>query len=168
MKKQREQPRKPLSRSGMKRKGSAPPKRGRNHQGQAHDIIKQAEIDAQRRFQAAAKAQKVCARCGQAGSFDPHHVVERKWLKANGFSVVEQFDPDNALRVCDRFTENDCHGKHTRGVRRKDRLHLRNLRQENLEFAFTAMGAAASNYLRRRYRGEDSRLDKLEQAHGLS
>lgn len=156
--------RKPLKRTAMKR--SAPKQRGRNDRGEAHDIIKQAEIDARRRFQAAAKSQRVCARCGKADSFDPHHVVEQKWLKANGFSVIEQYDPDNSLRVCDRFTENNCHGKHTARVKYKHRLHLQNLRQENLEFAFRVMGAAAGDYLRRRYRGDDPRLEALEAAHG--
>lgn len=156
---------KPLKRGkGPKRKHTAPAKRGRRD-GQAHDIITQAEIDAKRRFKQAARDQGVCARCGKADSFDPHHVVEKQWLVNNGFSVIEQYDPDNALRTCDRFTENDCHGKHTRGARRQDRLHLRNLRQENLDYAFRVMGAAAGSYLRRRYRGEDERLDRLEREH---
>ena len=142
--------RKPLKRTEMKRKTSAPKKRGRNGRGQAHDIIKQAQIDQQRRFHAAARDQRVCARCGEGGSFDAHHDVEKKWLKANGQPL---YDPDNALRLCDEYTDNDCHGKHTRGVKRKHRLHLRVLRQENLEYAFRVMGPAAGSYLRRRYRG---------------
>lgn len=155
---------KPLKR-GKGPKRSVPKARGRNADGQPHDIIKQAEIDANRRFREAAQSQHVCARCGSGGSFDPHHVVEKAWLKANGFSVVEQYDPDNALRVCDRFTQNDCHGKHTRAARRKDRLHLRTLKPQNLDYAFRVMGAAAGDYLRARYRGPDRRLEQLERAY---
>lgn len=156
---------KPLKRGkGLKR--TAPKQRGRNERGEAHDIIKQAEIDAKRRFRQTAKEQRVCAVCGRADSFDPHHVVEKQWLVANGFSVVEQYDPDNALRVCDRFAQNDCHGKHTRAVKRKHRIHLRCLKTCNLEYAFRVMGIAASPYLRARYRGEDERLERLERQYG--
>jgi hypothetical protein len=156
--KQREKGRKPMKRS-------APKKRGRNDQGQSHDIIKQAEIDAKRRFHDAARKQKVCARCGTNKHWDAHHVVEKQWLKTNGFSVVEQYDPDNALRVCDELAVQNCHGKHTTPVRDRDRLHLRNLKRCNLEYAFRVMGPAAGNYLRRKYRGEDTRLDELEKEH---
>lgn len=155
----RNKPRKALKRT-------APPKRGRDRSGNAHDIITQAVIDAQRRFHGAAKGQRVCQRCGHGGSFDAHHVIEKAWLKANGFSKVEWYDPDNALRLCDEMNTNDCHGKHTRGVRSKDRLHLNNLRQCNLDYAFRVMGARASSYLRRKYRGEDARLEALEREHG--
>lgn len=151
--------RKPLKRT----KSLAPKGRGRNGNGRPHDIIAQAQIDAARRFRGEAQRQRVCARCGMGGSFDAHHVVEKSWLKARGLPL---FDPDNALRLCDEHNKNDCHGKHTRGVKRKDRLHVRCLRDENLAFAFRLMGPAAGSYLRRRYRGTDPRLEALEAAHG--
>lgn len=147
-------------RKAMKR--TVPKKRGRKHNGQPHDIIEQARIDAMRRFHDEARKQRVCARCGSSQHWDAHHVVEKQWLKANGFSPIEQYDPDNALRLCDELSDNDCHGKHTRGVRNKHRLHLHNLTDRNLAYAFRVMGPAAGSYLRRKYRGEDERLDALE------
>ena len=157
LKKQREQGRKPIKRT-------APKQRGRRN-GRPHTIIEQAEIDAMRRFHNAARVQGVCGKCGDSDSWDAHHVVEKSWLKANGRSKVEQYDPDNALRLCDENSRNRCHPKQTKPVKDNDRVHLRQLKRCNLEYAFREMGAAAGPYLRRKYRGEDERLDRLEKEY---
>lgn len=151
--KQRAKPRKSLN-----RKRTTPKDRGRDHNGQPHDIIAQAAIDAHRAFQTAARRQPCCARCGKTkGPWHPHHVVERQWLIDNHHPPD---DADNALRLCVH-----CHSNHHGGVVRL-KLKLGCLRAENLAYAFRVMGGYAPYYLRARYRGQDPRLDELELQHG--
>lgn len=135
----------------MKRK---PVLRGRDEYGNATEQHTHAYVDRHTRFVQAAAAQRVCARCGKAGLFDPHHVVEKSWLKAKGLLID---DPDNALRLCP-----NCHAQHTGG----NRLKVKHLRTENLQYAFRELGASAGSYLRRKYRGNDARLEALEREHG--
>jgi hypothetical protein len=65
------------------------------------------------------------------------------------------WDPDNALTLC-----NGCHSSHhNRGALV---VPLSALRDENYAFAVALMGAGpAYEYLRRRYAGNDTRLDAL-------
>ncbi len=94
-----------------------------------------------------------CAGCGAPLTFarlEVHHVLERQLLRKKG---VAQFDPDNALALgpC-------CHQGQTSRLRQ---LPLTCLRDENYEFAARALGAAGYDALRRRYSGDDPRLDAL-------
>ncbi len=78
-----------------------------------------------------------------------HHVVYRQKIRQLG---GDQFDPRNALTVCD-----GCHTSHHR--RGRYVLPLVCLSDESYAFAFELMGPAAYDYLRRRYSGDDPRLD---------
>lgn len=99
----------------------------------------------------AARDQRCCAKCGGAGGFEAHHVIERRFLKAN---QLPQFVSSNALRLC-----SDCHAAHTN---RSQPLELRHLTDENIEYAFTLLGQYANSYLRMLYDGEDDRLEELD------
>lgn len=80
-----------------------------------------------------------------------HHVVyEQKVRRVGG----DPYDGRNALLVCI-----SCHMSHHRRGRRV--IPLVALRDENYEFAVELLGAAAFDYLRRRYVGEDPRLQAV-------
>jgi hypothetical protein len=80
-----------------------------------------------------------------------HHVVEAQEVKRRNGSL---WDPRNGLPVTRQQ-----HADHHAGV---DRLPLAELRDENFVFAAELLGGpAAYEYLRRRYRGDDPRLDAL-------
>jgi hypothetical protein len=84
---------------------------------------------------------RVCASCGGRtyfGGCDAHHVVYKQHLP-----VELRWDPRNALPVCD-----DCHERHHNASRR---IPLSALTAQNLEFAREVLGAAAGDYLERRY-----------------
>lgn len=104
-------------------------------------------------FWAAAEAQRVCAKCGKpTRTWDAHHVVEKQELRNRGLDV---WDPRNALRLCGKFGPT-CHGQHTNAA---ERVPLSALTDENIEFAFDVLGAFAYDYLKRRYAGEDWRVE---------
>ncbi|HEX7088711.1 MAG TPA: HNH endonuclease [Longimicrobiales bacterium] len=91
-----------------------------------------------------------CARCGSGALLQEHHVVYVQHLRQEGGDVT---DSANALTLCA-----DCHRKH------HDRAHpvpLALLRDENYRFAAALYGPKSYDYLRRRYSGEDPRLDAL-------
>ena len=100
-------------------------------------------------FRDAARFQGICAVAGHRGPWDAHHVVEAKWLKVNAPTLL--WDPRNALRLSKRV-----HERHTNWVRR---VPLKALRDENIAFAFSVMGAGAYDYLRRHYAGPDERIE---------
>lgn len=79
-----------------------------------------------------------------------HHVVYEQHVKREG---GDRWDPRNALRLCV-----SCHSSHHRRGRV---VPLVALRDENYEFAAELLGSAAYDYLRRRYAGEDPRLDMM-------
>lgn len=79
-----------------------------------------------------------------------HHVVYRQHVRREGGDI---YDPRNALRLCV-----SCHSSHHR--RGSKIVPLAALRDENYEFAFELLGAAAFDYLRRRYSGDDVRLHR--------
>ena len=95
-------------------------------------------------------------RCQMPGCPDPfvlanqHHVIYEQHVRAAG---GDRFDSANALRLCA-----SCHASHHRRGRP---VPLTALRDENFEFAFALLGPAAFDYLKRRYAGDDSRLDAL-------
>lgn len=106
-------------------------------------------------FHLEARFQRACAVCGATGEFDAHHVVERQELRRRG---LPEWDTRNALRLCQILgaVGGNCHSGQSTGLRR---VRLDQLRDENLEYAFEALGAFAYFYLRRRYVGEDSRVE---------
>lgn len=113
-----------------------------------------AQIRNQKAFLQAAKDQRVCAVCGRDDEWEAHHVVEKRWLEDNH---KPPYVASNALRLCGRFSKNNCHGKHTA---RSRKLRLKELTDQNIEYAFALMGAAAYYYLHRHYDGKDPRVDE--------
>jgi hypothetical protein len=110
-------------------------------------------------FKMAAAKQVVCAVCRRGGSFDAHHVIEKQELERRG---LWKWDPRGALRLCKGAL--GCHDQHTyKGG--DDRVPLAKLTTENVDYAFEVLGAFAYDYLKRRYSGEDSRVERrLEEA----
>lgn len=92
-------------------------------------------------------------RCAAPGcssvATDPHHVVYRNKLRRER---LPEWDPDNGLPLC-----RDCHDAHHYAPGKA--LPLTCLRDENIAFAFAALGAYAYDYLRRRHAGRDPRLE---------
>ena len=110
----------------------------------------------QRAFLQAAWEQRACAVSGgsDAGkdgrkNWEAHHVVEKRWLKAN-FKFL--WDPRNALRLAPRV--------HSRHTSRMKPVPLSCLTDENIEYAFEVMGSSAYDYLTRLYDGEDERVER--------
>jgi hypothetical protein len=102
-------------------------------------------------FTGRAASQGRCAGCGGEGRWHPHHAgVEKQELKRRGIPL---WDPDNALRLCVI-----CHWRHH--YEPGFRLPLSVLREENIRFAFGVLDAGAYDYLSRRYRGQDSRIER--------
>lgn len=85
------------------------------------------------------------------GKLDPHHVLEKQFVRKEGGDVS---DPRNRLMLC-RL----CHAGQTSRLRK---VPLTKLRDENISFASRLLGPArAAAYLCRAYAGEDPRVDKL-------
>lgn len=101
------------------------------------------------RFESAAAAQERCANCGSEGAWDPHHagVYEQELRRLK----LPLWDPENALRLCWR-----CHALHHAPA---SKLALSILRDENINYAFGVLGPRGYDYLRRRYTGQDRRLE---------
>lgn len=150
---------KPLSRThGLKRTGAL--KRTVSLRRTRRPVESRAERLARLAFTSRAAKQGRCAGCGGEGRWHPHHAgVEKQELKRRGVSL---WDPDNALRVCVI-----CHWRHH--YEPGFQLALSVLREENIRFAFGLLGPGAYDYLRRRYRGQDPRIERalaLTQAAG--
>lgn len=100
-----------------------------------------------------ARAQMCCAECGSTGEFDAHHAVERQELRRRG---LPEWDTRCALRLCP--LTGGCHGGQTSKLHK---IQLTNLTDDNVAYAFEALGAAAYYYLRRHYAGYDPRVEAL-------
>lgn len=110
-----------------------------------------APVDNARSFHEEARYQGMCANCGKiGGDWEAHHVVEKQELK-NQHAPLN--DTRNALRLC--IGPASCHG----GQHTIKRVMLTALTDDNYEFAFEVLGTFAYDYLRRRYSGDDPRLD---------
>lgn len=138
----------PLKRTGKKRINV--PK----HLRPSRQAVVGAQIRNREAFHEAARDQRVCAVCGRDDQWEAHHVVEKQWLDKNHKPL---FVATNALRVCGRFSKNKCHEKHTN---RSHKIRLKQLTDENIEYAFALMGPAAFDYLHRCYDGRDPRVDE--------
>lgn len=94
------------------------------------------------------------ARCVVRGcnerAVDAHHVVYKRDLKERGLFL---WDPRDGMALCRTH-----HWNHHYGTAKKT-LPLTLLTEAHLDFAFEALGAYAFDYLARRYRGDDPRLE---------
>lgn len=99
-----------------------------------------------------ARSQGVCAVCGKGGPFEAHHVLERQELSRRG---LPEFDTRGALRLCKEAVGN-CHSRHTTATRR---VKFSELTEENISYAFEALGPFAIDYLTRRYEVDDGRVE---------
>lgn len=93
---------------------------------------------------------RVCEACRLRRAVDPHHVVLEQELIRRGI------DPDADLR-CGMALCRECHDRHHSGGPGK--IALRTLRDDSLDFAFEVLGPYAYDHLRRRYGGDDPRLE---------
>ena len=96
-----------------------------------------------------------CEICDARGSYTSlHHVVYEQHVRDAGGDV---WDPRNSLTVCDGPFS--CHTRHHSRMRP---IRLDALPDSAYEFAAELFGSgAAYEYLRRRYFGDDPRLDRL-------
>lgn len=105
--------------------------------------------------------------CGRRAGHD-HHVIYQQELRW----IARRLDGTQRWRGCFRQlakdrrnivrVSNDCHRAHHAGVQERDRYELRLLPDSVFEFAEEKMGAGpAYEYLRRHYRGDDPRLERL-------
>ncbi len=132
----------PLSRASPPKR-SAPLKR-------RHRRLSAGERREKQRFQEHAATQKRCANCKSTGAWHAHHAgVYEQTLKRLGLPLS---DPANALRLCLA-----CHAKHHSP---NHKLPLSVLRAQNIRYAIDVLGEHAYDYLCRRYRGRDPRLER--------
>lgn len=108
-----------------------------------------AAVSDRRRFQRA-RGHLRCRKCLTKRAAHSHHVVYEAELRNRG---LPKYDKANLMALCV-----DCHFAHHKGLAGKIPLGL--LTDENLDYAFNALGAYAYDWLRRRYAGSDSRLDE--------
>lgn len=145
----RKKPRKPLSRKPKKRKP---------YSGKLKTDL-DIHIANAKAFKIAANEQRCCAKCGKpigakddSGEpikFDAHHVIEKRYLKANHLAL---FDTRNALLLCEW-----CHLGQTNRLRP---LPLAVLTDANIEYAFYLLKSYADSYLRSLYEGDDPRVKR--------
>lgn len=95
------------------------------------------------------QATDACVVCGSSDRLHLHHVVYDQHVRSQGGN---RWDPADSLTLCI-----GCHCRHHANPNWA--LPRTYLRDENYEFAFELMGPAAYDYLRRRYSGDDERLD---------
>lgn len=115
------------------------------------------EAEQKRAFQEEAWRQRACAVTHDMRDYasplgknwEAHHVVEASWLRTHHLPI---YDTRNALRL-----RPDIHRKHTNRV---EIIHLHCLLDQNIEYAFEIMGPTAEEFLYRRYRGEDDRVQR--------
>lgn len=126
----------------MKRSG--PPKRKKGLRKTAPPRVSSDEIDQHRMFIEAARVQpkrQVADDPDPDGPWDPHHAVKRQHLDDRG---LPPYDVRNAFR-CSRAA----HDRHEFSP--TGRIKTRELRDENVAYAFEVLGAGAIHYLRRYY-----------------
>lgn len=95
-----------------------------------------------------------CRACLFRRGAHSHHVTYEQELRNRGLPL---YDRMNLMELCV-----DCHfGHHNRSKV----IPLMMLSDDHLEYAFAKLGAFAYDYLKRRYAGEDPRLElRLEEA----
>lgn len=105
-------------------------------------------------FREEARYQRCCQikSCGSTGAWQPHHVLDKQWLKRE---KLPQNDPRNAMRLCTR-----CHMQHEWAGPGKVDIALTDLPEDAICYVFETMGdGPASVYLMRHYTGSDPRVD---------
>lgn len=146
----------PTRKKGLARTGSLR-RSGRKRRLTDEELLSAGE------FHDAARKQIVCAECGRGGSYDAHHVIEKQELADRGLPL---YDKRGALRLCD-VVPGGCHQRHTYPNSDTSRVRLCKLKQVNIDYAFEVLGAFAYDYLKRRYRDEDPRVEaKLTEVSG--
>ena len=130
------------SRGGARRKGERNP--NYRHGRRVGDRDREGE----RRWYAALGTRCSHPDCASDAHLVLHHVTYRQAVRrASG----DEWDPRNAMTLC-----TSCHGHHQRGRV----IPLTSLSAGALEFAVDLLGAGpAFEYLRRRYAGDDPRLE---------
>lgn len=99
-------------------------------------------LDDPKSFWLEARSQRVCRRCGSTGAFQAHHVVAKQTLKRERAPL---YDPRNSMRLCV-----NCHMSFEGGG---VEITLASLTQQEICFAFEALGSGAGVHLERRYAG---------------
>jgi hypothetical protein len=97
-----------------------------------------------------ASIEDACRVCGGDDRLRRHHVVYEQHVRKH---KGDHWDPDDSLTVC--F---DCHGRHHNGS--DMRIHVHQLRAENVRFAADLLGDYAQDYFVRYYDG--SRCEILD------
>lgn len=109
-------------------------------------------MNARDRFRRAGRGIR-CRLCVVKRSAQSHHVVYEQELARRGLVL---WDLRNQMPLCA-----DCHEKHHKRGRP---IPLIFLTDDNIEYAFEALGAFAYDYLRQRYAGDDDRLEQALEA----
>ena len=99
----------------------------------------------------AAAKRDACERCGARDRLQQHHVVYEQHIRRAG---GDPWDPRDSMTLCV-----SCHTSHHKALRLT--LPLALVPDAAIAFAGDLMGPAAYDYLRRRYGGEDPRVDAL-------
>lgn len=115
-------------------------------------------------FRLEAKYQGICVECGAGGPFHAHHVVDKQTLRKYGFRGNGLYDTRNAMRLCRNLDGKNCHLQFENC---RIKIRTTKLSDDNIEYAFEALGVYAYDYLRREYDDAtcpDPRLElKLEE-----
>lgn len=93
-----------------------------------------------------------CHKCKTKKSAHRHHVIYEQELDRRG---LPKHDRRNLMGLCP-----GCHWNHHHGPY-ANKIPLGLLTDENLQYAFESLGAFAYDYLKRRYAGDDGRLDEM-------
>lgn len=94
-------------------------------------------------FRAEARYQRLCAVLETGGDFLAHHVVYEQDLKRLGLKGNALYDTRNALRLSKKAHDN--HHSRFRVVRTVE------LTDDNVAYAFIALGERGASYLRSKY-----------------
>lgn len=96
-----------------------------------------------------ARWQRCCVVCGKSRDFEAHHAVYKQALKRLGLRDNMLYDTFNALRLCELH-----HMRHHKGIRR---VKTKELKDNNITYAFHVFGLYAADWLRQYY--DDSEAD---------
>lgn len=141
---------------GLKRAQRPQNRRVTPREGSVHGKRRPVLQDGHTEAQWYASKGRRCCRCGARSRLVLHHVIWEQHVRAARGDV---FDPRNGLTLC-----HDCHVDYHAGPASSTHkpIPLRCLRNDTFDFMYELLGAAAYDYLQRRwYSGEDPRLDAL-------
>lgn len=108
-----------------------------------------------RSFHEEARFQLACAACGAVGQpFEAHHIIKKQRLVKEG--IVNVYDPDNALRLCEGLGTKQCHHEHKQG---RIVIETEDLPQAAICYGWRVLKEAFQNVLEREYTGPDERYE---------